>query len=281
MQPELIVGLCRFSYLGLGDWSAYRTDKSTDPDRMAQMAEFLFDETRMADRFRAFEALCLPSVLAQNDPRFIFLILASPVMPRPWRERLQRLCAPHDAIHLHWSDAPSTGEALRQPLAELHDLCDGRLWQFRLDDDDAISAGYLRILRQHIARMAGLQTGAISIATGVNLCLYGGQAIRYQLYRTPFQSAGAAVRLSDPARSIFGYGHFKLPTRFSHFVDQDRIGALMLKWPSDSRPLDLDRPAPGTVEIDAQRFRRIIERDFPTLAETDWETLRATARPPA
>lgn len=274
MTEPVILGICRFSYLGLGDWVPYRHDKSIEADRLERIARSLYDETRLAARFRAFEAVCLPSILAQEDPRFIFLVVSSPQMPAHWRARLQALCDPHDQIHLLWSDVPRLGDALADTLRELHQLSAGRLWQFRLDDDDAIDARFLPRLRRHIRRMDGLRDCAISTARGVNVALYDGQPKRFLEYRRSFVAAGLAARLSDPARSIFAFGHFGMAERLSHFVDHEAVGALVLKWPSDSRAMNLDSPPAGWRAISSRAFGDHIRSGFPFLRGLDFDELR-------
>lgn len=276
MSESLILGICRFSYLGLGDWKVFRKDKTTPEARLDEIAEGLFAEDRLAARFRSFETICLPSILAQQDPNFIFLIVSSPRMPAHWRKRLHKLCDPHEQIHLLWSDAPRLNEALEPTLRELYDHANGRMWQFRLDDDDAIDGGFLPRLRQHIMRMRGIRECAISLARGLHVTLYDGQPTHFMEYRHAFWGAGLALKLARPGMSIFGFGHFGMRDRFTHFVDHHNYGALILKWPSDSIKLDIAKLPPHTTLIDESRFRHRLTASFPFLEKVDFETLRPT-----
>lgn len=272
---DIVVGMCRFSFLGRSDWAAYRQRGELTPAQVDAIAADLYAEPRMQARFRSFETLCLPSILAQKDPRFLFLVISSPRMPAQWRARLQALCDPHDNIRLLWSDSPTLGEALAEPLSELHDLSDGSLWQFRLDDDDAVDVHFMTRLRRNIARMKGLRDCAISTARGVSVALYDDQPKTYLEYNIAFHSAGLTTRLSQPGRSIFGFGHFGMRNRMSHFVDHDDVGALMLKWPSDSRALDLDNLTPDYQRLTARRFGEHVRHSFPFLRGYDFDDLRA------
>lgn len=274
MSQPTVVGICRFSYLGLSDWVPYRTNKSVEAERLEQIARSLYAEARMRARFQSFENICLPSILAQDDPNFIFLIVSSPRMPQQWRDRLEALCRPHHQIRILWTDVPRLGEALADTLRELHEASAGELWQFRLDDDDAIDARFLPRLRGHMQRMTGLPDCAISIARGVNVALYDGQPKRFLEYRRSFVAAGLAVRLSDPARNIFGFGHFAMSERLTHFVDHEAVGALVMKWASDSRDMDLDKLPAGWRQINTRAFGDHIRTSFPFLRGFDFDRLR-------
>lgn len=274
MSQPTVVGICRFSYLGLSDWTAFRNDKSVDDSRLAEVARTLFSEERMTARFRSFETLCLPSILAQSDPDFVFLIVSSPRMPAHWHERLEALCKPHDRIRLLWSDLPRLGDALAEPLRELHEQSAGNLWQFRLDDDDAIDVDFMPRLRRHIPRLDGFSDCAISIARTVSVALYDDQPKGYVECRRSFLGAGLAFRLSDPARSIFSFGHYSIAERLTHFVDREAVGALVMKWHSDSQALDLQKLPPSFRKLTTREFGDHIRASFPFLRGFDFDRLR-------
>ncbi|MDF3608403.1 glycosyltransferase [Paracoccus sp. DMF-8] len=279
MPAEIIVGICRFSYLGRSDWVEFRRNKSTDEARLAEIATRLFDEERLTARFLAFETICLPSILEQRDPRFIFLLVSSPLMPEHWRKRLHALCDPHDQIQILWSDAPMLAEALEQPLRELYDLSDGNLWQFRLDDDDAIDAEFMLRLRRNMARMEGIDECVITAARGINIALYDNQPTRFLEFRQAFWGAGLAIKLKQPGLSIFRYGHFGLREQFTHFVDHEHYAALILKWESDSMPLNFNRLPAHVKLIDEGLFQRHLAAHFPFLEGVDFDILRRRKAP--
>jgi hypothetical protein len=78
------VGICRFSYLGKGGFKVGHDDP-------AALAAFLYDEGRMEERFRLFEAITLPCVAQQTDPDFTFLIITGKWLPARYLERLRAL----------------------------------------------------------------------------------------------------------------------------------------------------------------------------------------------
>ena len=96
---DLVAGFCRFSYLGKSDWSALRL-RQPDEAEFQDRARLLFDDARLAARFAAFERICLPSILAQDDPRFVMVVITSPELPPRWMARLRDLCAQSETLHL-------------------------------------------------------------------------------------------------------------------------------------------------------------------------------------
>lgn len=290
MTDDVIVGICRFSFLGVGDWSSYKVDSNTSSQRQQKLeifqqkqekiAEYLYADNRMKARFATFEHICLPSILSQTDPRFIFIVLSSPRMPAHWRDRLIEICEPHSQIELVWSDIPDTGGALREPLTELYDIADGKLWQFRLDDDDAVDVNFISRLRRHIPRMKGINNCGISVARGMYVALYEGQETQFLEFEAPFHSAGATVKLSEPGLSIFKFGHAMIAQRITNFVDFEDFGALALRWNSDSTPLNLDR-LPRRVERMAKLASEMkIRNHFPFMEGFDFDSLRPVTDTP-
>ena len=52
-QPPPILGICRFSYLGVGDWKDYHGGRAgrTHDEVTADRRRFMFDPARLAGRF--------------------------------------------------------------------------------------------------------------------------------------------------------------------------------------------------------------------------------------
>ena len=79
-----VIGICRFSYPALG---GFKIEHASTKDRFA----FLYHPTRMSERFRFFETICLPRLKSQTDPDFISLIVIADSLPEPHKRRLTRL----------------------------------------------------------------------------------------------------------------------------------------------------------------------------------------------
>ena len=275
-SQDLIAGFCRFSYLGRSDFSALRHREMSEDD-WQDRARLLYAPARLATRFAAFEQVCLPSILAQDDPRFVFVVIASPDLPEPWMTRLREVCAQSLNLHLEIVADRDLGRGLAPLLTEMTAMAGRNLIQFRLDDDDALSSDAVPRLRRLADRMAGLTEFGISMARGLSVAIYPGRPVTPMLHDLPFLGAALAVRFARPQRSIFSIGHFAIPRQMTHIVDRGPPAALLLKWPSDSRPLDLDKLPPYLSLLDEAAFRAELTRGFPWLLDVDFATLQQTA----
>lgn len=138
-----VIGLCRFSYLGLGGFQV-------DHDTLEQRAAYLYAPKRLEERFLTFETMMLPPLRAQTDPDFTFLIVTGDSLPTNAFERLNDLVAdmPQVVVQKH---APGRHrKVMRESINSVrlfdHDLCA----QFRMDDDDAVACCYVEKLRETV-----------------------------------------------------------------------------------------------------------------------------------
>lgn len=275
MPRQVIVGICRFSFFGRSDNAAWRGPLAPGPEERARIAAGLYAEPRLTRRLHSFKRLCLASVRAQTDQDFIFLVLTSPELPAWAREQLEALCAGCENVELIVSDAPTADEALAEPLRTIGALGD-EIVQFRLDDDDALHVDYIAALRRHAARMQGLPAFAVSFARNLAVSVYPRKPIGWWLIERPFMAAGLAVRL-PPGRGLFSYGHFAMRQRITNLTDLDQLGALVLKWPADSRAEVVGQARFGYRPLQEEAFRRDLRRGFPFLRGFNFAALR---RPP-
>jgi hypothetical protein len=105
-----IVGVCRFSYPATGGFKL--SDKGQDA-----VIDALYAPERLRRRFAYFEKICLPSLAAQTDPDFTFVVLMGDAMPIKWRRRLKSLRAEYPVPRdLRGRTArPASGHAPRLP----------------------------------------------------------------------------------------------------------------------------------------------------------------------
>jgi hypothetical protein len=265
-MADLIVGICRFSFLGRGDWSIYSgISHGSDAEAAARIkvAATLYDPARLEQRFRSFEALTLRSIQAQRQRDFHFVVLTSPAMPPAYRARLARLCSTDSRVHLLVSDVPMVNEALAPLLTELSEGGRHRLVQFRLDDDDCLGIEYTAALHRAVVAGRDYDVFAFSMPRGLLISNYTGTGpVRYEMDR-PFHSAGAAVRPRSPAQTIFSFGHYALMRRFPSVLDPRFMGSLNLKIQGhDSRP-EVPRDGNGLRMLELPAFAEHLARDFP------------------
>ena len=139
-----VIGLCRFSYPALG---GFQREHETIEQRKA----FLYDEARLKHRLRLFQAFNLPSILAQTDTDFLYLILVGDDLPVWARARLDDLTTAADHIKiLPYPPHPHRQIAAHiildhEHATHLHSI------QFRLDDDDAVHRTFVERLKTDAA----------------------------------------------------------------------------------------------------------------------------------
>lgn len=275
-MADLVVGICRFSFLGRGDWAIYSgTEHGSDAEaeRRRHMAGVLYEPARMEQRFRSFELLTLPSIKAQRNPDFQFIVLTSPAMPQVYRDRLERLCAADARLHLLVSDVPMVNEALAPLLAQLAENGKHRLVQFRLDDDDCLGMEYTAALHRAVEACRHYDVFAFSMPRGLLVTYYPEAGPAWYEIDRPFHSAGAAVRPRTPAQTIYSFGHYALLRRFPSLLDPRFVGSLQLKLEGhDSRP-EVPRRGNGLRLLEQPVFAEQLARAFPFVPPAALELL--------
>ncbi|WP_324755136.1 glycosyltransferase [Roseovarius sp. Pro17] len=202
-----VIGICRFSYPALGGFKRMH-------DTVADREAYLYGSARMALRFAHFETLTLPSVRAQTDPDFTFLIVIGQNMPEPWLTKLRTLCAPVPQIKI--VECEPLKHRLALQLAIQDELGEGRpeSLQFRLDDDDAMGVDFVELARSVARRTARLRRRqprtAIEFNTGYAATLSSDGIIAKDVI-SAFWACGLAVHFADgDNKTIMNFGHHKL-----------------------------------------------------------------------
>lgn len=269
---EPVIGICRFSFCGRGDWAAYSAiDADTDLDLVHfEQAERLYDDARMALRFHLFETFLLPSLMAQKDPNFVLLVLTSDIMPAQHLRRLRALCDSDDRLLLIVSDETTVHAAIQPEIARINSGLSRPLVQFRIDDDDCLSHDYVHELRRYMQRLGDVMPVAYSRSNGLVVTSYAGE--QTQIYRAtlPFNSMGTAIRIHGD-RTIFSFGHTALLKRFPAMVDNAGMGFLSIKIDGhDSRPVSLSDPAfrRSHIPVTAPEADTILSKWFGMLGDT-------------
>ncbi|MGX9356925.1 putative rhamnosyl transferase [Roseobacteraceae bacterium S113] len=134
-----ILGFCRFSYPAEG---GFQVEHETLEARRA----YLYAPARMEERFRHFEAITLPSIAAQTDEDFTFLILIGEDLPEVYFTRLMDLVRPVRQIRVVALPPLPHRKACQQVINAARDD-DSVCLQFRHDDDDAVALTYVETLR--------------------------------------------------------------------------------------------------------------------------------------
>ncbi|PZX56228.1 putative rhamnosyltransferase [Cereibacter changlensis] len=211
-----VVGICRFSLLGKGDWKTFATpDQTPDAAFLEAQAKALFAPDRLEARLKSFEHITLASLAAQTDPGFTFIVLASKLMPPDYRRRLKALCAAAPQVCLRFFEPVTAYAAQRRVFREL-ELSYPDVLQFRLDDDDGLCIDFIERMKAAADSAAPEHEIFTLSMRGVMFCSSGGAAPGTYHWPVDFMSAGAAIR--HPSKSIYQFGHFGMAQRFPAIV---------------------------------------------------------------
>lgn len=263
-----IAGVIRFSYPASGGF------RLTPGDPAAARA-LLYDPDRLARRFALFQALTLPSLLAQTDRDFDLVVLIGTDLPATWRDRLEGLIAPLPgarvlALPPGQPSTPAANAAFRSILDRVDT---DWLTSFRLDDDDALDRDFIARLR----RLAGMLGPA---AQGRPFAIGHGHGFWLELspdgnriFDVRERSAAVGAALVAPAvngQTIYSRNHRALAERFDTWLDAGT--------PAFIRTVHRDNDANPHVQgqrdtLPPDRVAALLERHFP-LAATDLMRLR-------
>jgi len=201
-----VIGFCRFSYPAEG---GFQVEHTSVEDRIA----YLYAPERIEERFRHFETICLPSLRAQTDPDFSFVILIGDAMPVRHIERLLALVEdfPQAAV---LSRPPGPHRKVCQDVINsVRDLTQPCL-QFRHDDDDAISIHFVARLRAAAVDCQALRANNRLVGFDWNrgyVARPDAEGLSGEVQVTPFWGVAQAVAVQAGVRqSIMNFGHNKL-----------------------------------------------------------------------
>jgi hypothetical protein len=204
-----IYGYIRFSFFGRNDT---RISRNTADD--AKRFELLYNPQRMEERFYFFERITLPSLRAQVDQDFKILLVSSEVMPEAYKHRLNALVADIPQIEVIYSSAANIKDELNPRIAEMTAGIRKKTVHFRLDDDDAICAQMIGLLRETapLARKNEL----LSFPRGFFLTMEDG-APRLVRKFEPYIAIGWAYvnrpnQVRNPYQRIHNTAHHQLPS---------------------------------------------------------------------
>jgi hypothetical protein len=104
------------------------------------------DEAWLRARLSLFEQYCFPSVLAQRNAEFSWLVFCDAASPSWFRSRMASYGATLSPVYIH---GPATDEVLARSIAALGIVTTPYLATTRLDNDDAIGQDHLAIVQKN------------------------------------------------------------------------------------------------------------------------------------
>ena len=201
-----VIGFCRFSYPAEG---GFQVEHPTVADRIA----YLYAPTRMEERFRHFETLCLPGLKAQTDPDFTFVILVGDSLPEAYLARLQALVADFPQARIVARPPGPHRQVCQEVMNGLRDMGQACL-QFRHDDDDAVAVGFVEALRAAARDVAPLVARHRLVGFDWNRGFVGrpdAQGLCAEPNVTPYWGVAQAMAVKPGARhTILNFGHQKI-----------------------------------------------------------------------
>lgn len=212
-----VLGLCRFSYPAIG---GFQVDHETLEERIA----YLYDDTRINERFRLFEAVALPSLRAQTDPDFELIIVVGDQMPAHHLARLTALIEDMPQARIHSEPARPQREVMKQILNAARRNFSQPCLQFRFDDDDAVAVDFIERLRKAADDCAGLTRQHKSVAFDWNkgyIAQYSAKGIAATEIFRPFDVAALGMWVKgDCHLTIMNFAHNRI-NRFMPSVSFD------------------------------------------------------------
>lgn len=205
IQP---IGVCRFSLMTTGGFKR-------GPASLDERRAFLFQESRLALRMAWFRHVVMPSIRAQSDQGFLFVVLASDLMPQKWQDELAETVADCPVVRLEFIAPGKHFQICNAPFSKyLHPDTD-IVAQFRLDDDDAVAVNYIdRVRRDFETYLAPLyrQYGMVSgdYTSGFVLEADGTQANLHRVFASTWNCGQTVYLPAGSRQGLFGWGHHQL-----------------------------------------------------------------------
>ena len=124
-----------------------------------KISEDPLNPERLELRFKLFESTCLPSVMAQTDKGFSWIIIIDKDLQPQFKSRLESLLEGRDNFFLHTFNPEDKQDRLGWLGAYLHNTPDYVLTT-NLDDDDALPNNFISAVHKHISSV--FQAGELS-----------------------------------------------------------------------------------------------------------------------
>lgn len=254
-----IVGVCRFSYLGSGGFEASKLERD-------QLAEMLYEQSRMNRRFALFETICLPSLAAQTDMDFRLVVLIGTSMPMRFRKRLKALAERYPFLQICALEPNgplnATKRAYRRGTNDTADFITG----FRIDDDDAVAVDYIartRTVADQLLRLGWADADTPAVIA-FHRGIYWDMTDREDPFHDfreigPLGLASAMVTKRDDQSNMFRWNHRRVAAHVRMWSDPtDRMFLRTLHRHNDSgRSIP-----PGAVPIPGAEAHEILRARF-------------------
>lgn len=220
MAPDLtaqVIIVIRFSYVAL---AGFRLSKNGEHDVRTK----LYAPERLERRFRLFEALTLPSLLAQTDQDFTTAVLIGDDFPPVWRARLEAQIRPLAGARIIPLPPLNNYKSTKKALDICTRSATSHVVSMRLDDDDAISSDCIAETKRIVPpllQMSGPENPAIiAFNNGLFLELGAGGNTLYGVNeKTPLGIGMSMVAPRGARPTVFSMDHRMVHTRWNCFTN--------------------------------------------------------------
>lgn len=204
-----VYGYIRFSFLGRNDTRIGRHI----PDEEERF-KLLYDAQRMQERFYFFENITLPSIRAQLDKDFRILVVTSEVMPEEYKARLNAAVADIPQVQVVFSTAAHIIDELNPRIADMTAGIRRKTVHFRLDDDDAICAQMIGLLRE--SKNHARRDELLTFPRGFFLTMESGEPRLLRKFESHIAIGWAYVnapgQVRNPYQGIHNSAHHYIPS---------------------------------------------------------------------
>jgi hypothetical protein len=171
----------------------------------------LFDSSRLDGKFQAFETMTLPSVNAQTNCNYTWLLFTSTAMPAAYKDRLQRVTSSNPRIRIlpvgSFAEMNTAIKSFTEKATAYTTL--------RLDDDDGLAPTFLEHLTPYVVPF--LSNTIVSFPRGKRFSLKDGAIQWLEAFRYPLLALGLAA----VGMNIYECGsHDNLGKRFAVVYDE-------------------------------------------------------------
>jgi hypothetical protein len=160
------------------------------------------DDTWLEKRFLLFEMYCLPSMRAQTEQGFSWLLLYDREIDDRWVRKLHEYQEEWSAVIPTPMSEPWSPQALHRVLQNHLPDSASKLMTSLLDSDDMVSTDYTARLRQGLA---GTTRGGLVFDWGFNMS--DGKVFWQPLLRGPFATVVAPISKSGPLETAWDAEH--------------------------------------------------------------------------
>lgn len=211
------------------------------------------DPDWLAHRFRFFERICAPSVMAQTTRDFQWLLYCDAASPAWALERLRAVVGDDDRVILAFIDGPDTPERRRAAVEAVLRPGITHLVTSRLDNDDGLARPFMETVQR---QFAGQDFEFVNFPDG-HTC-FRGRAYAWRHLSSPFLSL--VERITGPGhviRTVMDEPHQLVAARYP--VRQVECGPAWLQVIHGRKVCNMVRGRPRPVaELRARHAAEVV-----------------------